>query len=66
MLTLQKQSQVLPFPTASTTVASRYCANKKLLEVLAAADRTPAFINKISHVHKPVVQTKRGNIRRKR
>ncbi len=55
-----RQSEVLPFPTPSNTVASRHCAHKRLLVALAAADRTPGFINKIGHVHRPVLETRKG------
>ena len=44
----QKLSEVLAFPRQ--TSLSRYCAHKKSLLSLAAADRTPSFMSRIQHV----------------
>ena len=60
----QKLSEVLAFPRQ--TSLSRYCAHKKSLLSLAAADRTPSFMSRIQHVHNPVLQLKRGFKRRLR
>ena len=54
----QKQSAV--FPPPSSIASARFCTHKKSL-VAAGVDRAPAFIGKISHLHNPVLQTKRGN-----
>ena len=50
------------------TSLSRYCAHKKSLLSLAAADRNnPNFMStRIQHVHNPVLQLKRGFKRRLR
>ena len=61
---LQKLSEVLAFPRQ--TSLSRYCAHKKSILSLAAADRTPSFMSRIAHVHNPVLQLKRGFKRRLR
>ncbi len=53
---------MLPFPVPSANVSSSYCNHKKLLLALASADKTPEFINKITHVHKPVLETKKGTV----
>ena len=62
----QKLSEVLAFPRQ--TSLSRYCAHKKSLLSLAAADRNnPNFMStRIQHVHNPVLQLKRGFKRRLR
>ena len=61
---MQKLSELLTFPRP--TSLSRYCAHKKSLLSLAAADRTPSFMSRIQHVHNPVLQVKRGFKRRLR
>jgi hypothetical protein len=53
---------VLSFP--QQTSLSRYCAHKKSILSLAAAERTPAFMSRIAHVHNPVLEIKRGFKRR--
>ena len=55
---------MLAFPRQ--TSLSRYCAHKKSILSLAAADRTPSFMSRIQHVHNPVLQLKRGFKRRLR
>ena len=56
---------MLAFPRQ--TSLSRYCAHKKSILSLAAADRTPSFMTtRIQHVHNPVLQLKRGFKRRLR
>ncbi len=46
----------------SGSVATRYCAHKKSIMALAAADKTPAFMSKINHIHNPVLETKKGAV----